>query len=154
MNPEDKTTEELSDVLTDRFDFIYMGYPETLDTEKEIVKAKGEQLAAFPDQLLSAALRFVRLLREDEQLEKKPSVRASIGLYTRAGANALLEGKKQVELKHIKAAVLSVLAHRIKLKPSSRYLLSQTEFIEERFKAFVKHTRLDEGQAKSKGGEG
>jgi len=38
MNPEDTSTEKLSDVLLDRFDLVYMHYPETLELEKEIVR--------------------------------------------------------------------------------------------------------------------
>ena len=33
MNPEDVSTEKLSDVFVDRFDFIYMSYPENLEIE-------------------------------------------------------------------------------------------------------------------------
>ena len=35
MNPEDTSTEKLSDVLLDRFDIIYMDYPESNDIEKK-----------------------------------------------------------------------------------------------------------------------
>jgi len=42
MNPEDVSTEKLSDVFVDRFDFIYMSYPENLEIEKRIVKEKGK----------------------------------------------------------------------------------------------------------------
>ncbi|MBI2661712.1 AAA family ATPase, partial [Candidatus Woesearchaeota archaeon] len=37
MNPEDSSTEKLSDVLLDRFDIIYMSHPESLAVENEIV---------------------------------------------------------------------------------------------------------------------
>src|SRR3989338_3647973 len=37
MNPEETSTEKLSDVLLDRFDVISMGYPETVAVEKEIL---------------------------------------------------------------------------------------------------------------------
>src|SRR3990167_2375890 len=78
MNPEDTSTENLSDVLLDRFDLIYMGYPETVEIEKEIVAKKGEKLdVIFPDRLLHMAIHFIKSLREDDKLEKKPSVRAS-----------------------------------------------------------------------------
>ena len=40
MNPEDSSTEKLSDVFLDRFDMIYLGYPESLDIEKAIVLRK------------------------------------------------------------------------------------------------------------------
>jgi len=36
MNPEDSSTEKLSDVLLDRFDLVYMHYPDTLQDEKKI----------------------------------------------------------------------------------------------------------------------
>jgi len=44
MNPEDSSTEKLSDVLLDRFDIVYMEYPETSDIEKKIVSAKSEKV--------------------------------------------------------------------------------------------------------------
>jgi MoxR-like ATPase len=146
MNPEDSSTERLSDVLLDRFDLIYMGYPETKEIEKEIVEKNGEKLdIKFPDNLLDLTIQFVRLLREDEKLEKKPSVRASLGLYERAQSNALLNERKTVKFEDIKEAVISVLSHRIKLKPSAKYLQSPKEFINEEFKKFLdKHEELNE----------
>jgi len=141
MNPEDSSTERLSDVLLDRFDLIYMGYPETLDIEKEIVKQKGEKLEVnFPDNLFTLAIYFVRLLREDDKLEKKPSVRASLGLYERAQSNALLDNRKTVKIEDIQETIVSVLSHRIRLKPSVKYLQSPKEFIEEEFKKFLSNS--------------
>ncbi len=138
MNPEDKTTEELSDVLIDRFDFIYMGYPKLLENELEIVREKGKTLLEFPEELLISVLKFIRTLREDEKLEKKPSVRASIGIYERAQANALLRGSKLVEFEDIEASINSVLAHRIRLKPSTRYMTTELEYITEKFQTVYK----------------
>ncbi|MBW3012383.1 AAA family ATPase, partial [Candidatus Woesearchaeota archaeon] len=47
MNPEDYSgTEKLSDVFMDRFDLIYMGYPENVEIEENIVAAKAEKLEA------------------------------------------------------------------------------------------------------------
>ena len=90
-------------------------------------------------------IQFVRHLREDEKLEKKPSVRASLGLYERAQSNALLNERKTVKFEDIKEAVISVLSHRIKLKPSAKYLQSPKEFINEEFKKFLdKHEELNE----------
>ncbi len=140
MNPEDSSTEKLSDVLLDRFDIIYMGYPEDIELEKEIVTKKSTKVESIKveEKLLNLMTYFVRLLRESPDLEKKPSVRASIGLYERSQANALLKSKKQVDLEDIKEAVISVLAHRIRLKPSVRYLKSTTEFITEEFENVLK----------------
>ena len=76
---------------------------------------------------------FVRLLREDKNLEKKPSVRASIGLYERSQSNALLQGRNNVTFDDIKDVIVSVLSHRIRLKPSIKYLQSPEEYIEQQF---------------------
>jgi Mg-chelatase subunit ChlI len=137
MNPEDTSTERISDVFIDRFDLIYMSYPETMDIETAIVKQKGKDLGIeFPDKLLGLGTFFVRLLREDDKLVRKPSVRASIGLYERAQANAKLKGKKKADFSDIAESVVSVLSHRIELKPSAKYLKSPSEYIAEKFKDF------------------
>lgn len=134
-NPEDTSTEKLSDVLLDRFDLIYMHYPETMEIEKEIIIKKGKKLddVNVSKKLLELMIYFVRLLREDKNLEKKPSVRASLGLYERSQANALLRGRKSVNFEDLKDAVISVLAHRIRLKPSIKYLQRPESYIAEQF---------------------
>ena len=75
-NPEDTSTEKLSDVLLDRFDLIYMHYPETTEIEKEIVKDKGKRLDNInvAEKLLELMIYFVRLLREDKNLEMAKSI--------------------------------------------------------------------------------
>tara|TARA_Y100000310_G_scaffold186269_1_gene186394 strand:- start:48798 stop:49784 length:987 start_codon:yes stop_codon:yes gene_type:complete len=132
MNPEDFAgTEKLSEVLLDRFDIIYMNYPETLDIEKEVIIKKGKKLdnIKFPDSLLTKTLLFVRRLRNHKNLERAPSVRASLGLYERAQSNALLNKRKEANLEDVKEAIISVLSHRIRLKPSIKYLTTPTEFL-------------------------
>ena len=135
MNPEDISTEKLSDVLVDRFDFIYMHYPESISIEKQIVMDKGKKFdnINIDNKLLELMVYFVRLLREDKNLEKKPSVRASLGLYERSQSNALLHGRKSVNFNDIKESVVSVLAHRIRLKPSVKYLQSPEEYVQHQF---------------------
>ncbi len=141
MNPEDTSTEKLSDVLLDRFDIIYMDYPENTEVEKKIVLMKGKKLANVSDELLDLIAYFIRLLRQDEKLEKKPSVRASIGLYERAQSNALLKGRKNVEFEDIKDVLVSVLSHRIRLKPSVRYLESIENYIKEQLQKNIEATK-------------
>jgi len=135
MNPEDTSTEKLSDVLLDRFDLIYMNYPEDNDIEKKIVLDKGNKIEniVVGNKLLELMIHFVRLLREDKNLEKKPSVRASLGLYERSQSNALINKRKSINHEDIKNAVISVLAHRIRLKPSIKYLQSPEAYIKEQF---------------------
>jgi Mg-chelatase subunit ChlI len=144
MNPEDSSTETISDVLLDRFDVAYMDYPETIDNEQKIVTTSGKTISKFPERLLLHSISFVRRLRDSEKLERFPSVRASIGIYERAQANALLDKKQEVEFKHVKDALISVLAHRIKLKPSAQYLQSPKEFLKEELKSFSKEQGIDQ----------
>ncbi|HEY9703020.1 MAG TPA: ATP-binding protein, partial [Allocoleopsis sp.] len=65
MNPEDTSTEPLSDVFLDRFDMIYMTYPETLAIEKQIILQNGKKITEviFSDDLLDNMLHFIRTLR-------------------------------------------------------------------------------------------
>ncbi len=147
MNPEDfAATEKLSEVLLDRFDFIFMKYPESLEIEKKIVKIKSETLkeVRFQDVLLDLTLSFIRKLRSNENLERIPSVRASIGLYERAQSNALLSNRKDVIIEDILEAFESVVAHRIRLKPSVKYIIDTKEFLKKEFGKF-KETFEKEG---------
>jgi len=152
MNPEDSSTEPLSDVFLDRFDLIYMGYPENTAIEVKIVKESGAKMdVKFPDNLLEMSVHFVRMLREDKKLEKKPSVRAAIGLYERAQSNAFLDGRKVVTFNDVAEAVVSVISHRVRMVPSARYLQNPTEYVKEEFKRFT--SDYDE-HIREKGGEG
>lgn len=137
MNPEDTSTEKISEVLLDRFDVIYMSYPETLDIEKQIIVDEGKKLAKVEDKIVEFIAHFVRLLRESKDLDKKPSVRASLGLYERAQANAALS-KRDTTIKDVKDVLVSVLAHRISLKPSVKYMKSPEDFINEELETFMK----------------
>lgn len=144
MNPEDSSTERLSDVLLDRFDVIYMGYPEDVEVESKIVDTKSRKIdISFPDDVLTKLATFVRLIRESEKIEKVPSVRASIGLYERAQSNAMIAGRNAVEFSDVEQAIISVLSHRIKLKPSVEYLKSPEEFIKEELHKFAGDQGID-----------
>lgn len=147
MNPKDSSTEKLSDVLLDRLDVIYMDYPETLEIEKKIVAEKGEKIINFPDVMMIAMVEFIRRLRHSKKVEKMPSVRATIGVYERAQGNAYLAGKKEVQFEDIVEALLSVLAHRIKLKPSAEFLESTSDFVKEELREFAKDKQLDKGDS-------
>jgi Mg-chelatase subunit ChlI len=141
MNPEESAaTERLGDVFLDRFDTIHMTYPETAAVEKEIVLEKGEKLpVTFPNDLLEATLGFVRDLRDNKDVMRKPSVRASLGLYERAQANAHLSGRDTVDAQDVLDAVISVLSHRIELRPAVKYLQTPEKFLADRWKRFVEH---------------
>ena len=143
-NPEDTSTEKLSDVLLDRFDLIYVHYPETVEIEKEIIIKKGKKIGNInvSEKLLELMVYFIRLLREDKNLEKKPSVRASLGLYERSQSNALLNNRKNATFEDLKAIVVSVLAHRIRLKPSIKYLQKPETYIAEQFEKNIMESKV------------
>ncbi|OIO65915.1 AAA family ATPase [Candidatus Woesearchaeota archaeon CG_4_10_14_0_2_um_filter_57_5] len=136
MNPEDSSTEPLSEVFLDRFDAVYMDYPETPELEQDIIISKGKQLCAMPEPLLGFMIGFVRHLRDNKHVLRKPSVRAELSLYERAQANALAASRDEVELDDIKDAVMSVLAHRIELVPSMKFVLPIKQFVAEEFSRF------------------
>lgn len=137
MNPNDTSTEPLSDVFLDRFDLIYMVYPESLENEKIITGLQSNKLEVeCTDTLLHMMVQFVRDLRENENLQKKPSVRATIGLYERSQANAIIAGRKKVTFEDVQKAVISVLSHRIELKPSVKFLQKPEDFIKNEFEKF------------------
>ncbi|MBI4144247.1 AAA family ATPase [Candidatus Woesearchaeota archaeon] len=140
MNPEETgATEKLSDVFLDRFDLISLSWPESIDTESDIVMKNASFFAEFPSSLLRNSLLFIRLLRENKDLSKHPGVRASIGVCERASAHAHLEGRKKVCAKDVEAVLVSVLAHRIELKPSAKHSSSVSEFIMKQFQDFISH---------------
>ncbi|MCF7799269.1 AAA family ATPase [Candidatus Woesearchaeota archaeon] len=136
MNPEDTNTEPLSDVLLDRFDLIYVHYPDTQRDEETIVRKQGKTLLTFPDNLFSGMIKFLRDMRVNENLERVPSVRASIGLYERSQAIAQLNGRETVKPLDIMESLTSVLAHRIKLKPSVAYLKQPVDFLRDEFNQY------------------
>ncbi|MGE0793595.1 MAG: AAA family ATPase [Candidatus Woesearchaeota archaeon] len=136
MNPGDTNTEPLSDVLLDRFDLIYVHYPESQNEEEEIVNIVGQKLTPFPNKLFSQMILFLRNLRKNPELEIVPSVRASIGLYERSQAIAKLNKHKEVRPLDIMEAMTSVLAHRIKLKPSLAYSTNAKNYLQSEFNQF------------------
>ncbi len=142
MNPQDSSTEKVSDVLLDRLDVVYMDYPETFEIEKEIVLINGKNLdVEFPDNLLNFCVDFVRNIRDNKNLEKTPSVRATLGLYERSQSIALLKNKDKVGYKDIEEIIESVIAHRVKLKPSIKYLKNAKEFLREELDKFLQNKK-------------
>lgn len=138
MNPEDTSTEKLSDVFLDRFDLIEMGYPETLAVEERIASSQTPPMdVTWPKPLKEGVISFIRQLREDPKVERRPSVRATIGVLQRAQAMTLLRGGKRVTLEDVQAVIISVLSHRMTLKPSVKYLKRPEEYVRERFEEFL-----------------
>jgi Mg-chelatase subunit ChlI len=149
MNPDDSSTEPLSDVFLDRFDLIYMNYPESLINEKKILLLKAKKFdVEFPDSLVHMIVMFIRNLRENDLIQRKPSVRATIGLYERSQANAIIAKRNKVIFDDVKKAVISVLSHRIELKPSVKFLQNPEDFIKQEFDKFSEQfsSQKEEGE--------
>jgi MoxR-like ATPase len=138
INPEDTATERMADVLLDRFDVVYMDYPEDIENEKEIVIKHGEKVCKVSENLLHLMVYFVRLLRDDDNIEKKPSVRASLGLYERSQANAVLNNRKEASFDDLKDTIISVIGHRIRLKPSLKHIECPLNYVKKKLDDFLK----------------
>ena len=54
-------------------------------------------------------------------------------MYERSQSNAVLNKRKNVNFNDLKEAIVSVLAHRIRLKPSIKYLQKPEAYIKEQF---------------------
>ena len=124
MNPaEHAGVEELSDVLLDRFDMVKMSYPASIEEEKEIIlkNAKKFDEVQVPAQMLDTMIEIVRNTRDHRDLIQGGSVRASIGLYEKAQASALLKGRIMVSKSDIEKMAASVLVKRIRPSPESTY---------------------------------
>ncbi len=133
MNPyEYAGTEELSEVLLDRFDTVVMSYPEDKETELKITVEKGEDLGVeVPQDVLEFIVDVVRATRDHEEIERPASVRATLGLYERAQARALLEGRKKVTIEDVVEVAPSVLRKRIRLSPRVQHVKDEEEVIKE-----------------------
>jgi Mg-chelatase subunit ChlI len=143
LNPQDSSTEKLSDAFMDRFDIIHMSYPQTQVMERQIVENYAQKLPVkTTDQVLEHIVEFVRILRDPTKLVKMPSVRATIGLYERAQALAFLRKHPTTTYDDVADVIVSVLAHRIELKPSLKYLKTPEEYIKEQFQAYAKAQQL------------
>lgn len=143
LNPQDSSTEKLSEAFLDRFDIVEMTYPETSAIERRIILAKGEKLAVkFPEDLITHIVEFVRQLRDKTRLSKLPSVRATIGLYERSQAHAILQRKDVVDMEDIAHAIISVLSHRIELKPSLRYAQNPQDYVKQQFEQYLKAEQI------------
>ncbi|BBL45884.1 archaeal Lon protease [Nanobdella aerobiophila] len=138
MNPENYYgTEKISDVLLDRFDIINLNYPKNIEEEKKIILKYGKNLNIdFPENLIDLYLNFIFELRNDDKLDKKPSPRSSIGIYEKAQSLAILDKKDKVEIQHIFEAILSVLPHRIRLKPAYKIEDNEEGYIKNKWSSF------------------
>ncbi len=137
MNPRERAgVEELSDVLLDRFDVIKMGYPESTGREKEIIKRYGAKIEGIevPEKVLDSIVSLVRATREEpwrKELEQSASVRASLSLYEKVQAMALLNESSAASKEDVKHVAVSAMGGRIKPSPESKFYEDPFALIDE-----------------------
>ncbi len=137
MNPRERAgVEELSDVLLDRFDVVKMGYPESPEREKEIILRYGARIEGIEvtEEMLDSIVSLVRATREEpwqKELEQSASVRASLSLYEKVQAMALLNKHNVATKEDIDAVAVSAMGSRIKPSPESKFYEDPFALIDE-----------------------
>ncbi len=137
MNPRERAgVEELSDVLLDRFDVVKMSYPETAERETEILLKHGLKMdnVKVPEAVIKGIVSLVRATREEpwiKEMDQSASVRATLSLYEKVQAVALLEKRTAATADDIRTMAASSLGSRLKPSPESKYYDSQLNLIEE-----------------------
>lgn len=127
MNPRERAgVEELSDVLLDRFDVVKMGYPESLEREKEIIARYGLRMDGIeiPEKVIDSIVILVQATREEpwiKEMDQAASVRATLSLYEKVQAMAKLNNRSEVSMEDIKKVASSSLGSRIKPSPESKF---------------------------------
>ncbi len=132
-NPEDYAgAERVSETLSDRFEQIRIGYPE-FDQEVEILERYGKRIEGVKvsgDVIRhSVAISNAARLLPDE-LDRLPSVRASLSIFEQAQSLARLKNIKQVTSAHVEAAARRVLEGRLAVSSESRYCEKQDVLVE------------------------
>ena len=137
MNPRERAgVEELSDVLLDRFDVVKMSYPETAERETEILLKHGLKMdnVKVPEAIIDNIVSLVRATREEpwvKEMDQSASVRATLSLYEKVQAVALLEKRAEATADDVRKMAASSLGSRLKPSPESKYYDSQLDLIEE-----------------------
>jgi len=123
QNPEEFAgAERLSETLSDRFEHIRIGYP---DTEQEIAilkrYARTVSGVSFPDNLLPDVVSISQHTRYNSDFSRPVSVRGSIATFEQAQAIAQLNGRDKVSQKDVEKAARISLEGRTGISPGSKY---------------------------------
>jgi len=131
-NPEEYAgVERISETLSDRFERVRVDYP-TKEQEIEIIKKYGNRLDGIKvsDKMVTKIANISIKAREQEDLDRLPSVRTTLSIYEQSQAIAQLKGKKEVSGEEVEVAAKKVLIGRINLSGESSYYDDPDSFIE------------------------
>jgi Mg-chelatase subunit ChlI len=132
-NPEEYAgAERVSETLSDRFEQVRIGYP-CFEDEVRILEKYGKKIDGIKasKEIIRQSVAISTTARNmPDELERLPSVRASLSVYEQSQALARLKGAKQVKKSDVKLAARRVLEGRLAVSSESRYYDRQDILIE------------------------
>jgi Mg-chelatase subunit ChlI len=132
-NPEEYAgAERISETLSDRFEQVRIGYP-SFEDEVKILQEYGRRIEGIKaaDEMLHLSVAVSNAARSaPDELERLPSVRASLSIFEQAQSLARLRNEKQVEKSDVEMAAKRVLEGRLSVSSESRYYEKQDLLIE------------------------
>ena len=132
-NPEEYAgAERVSETLSDRFEQVRVGYP-CFEDEVEILQRYGkciEGVKASRDIIRQSVAISNAARSMPDEIERLPSVRATLSIYEQAQALARLKNAKQVTKADVETAAKRVLEGRLAVSSESKYYEKQDLLIE------------------------
>jgi Mg-chelatase subunit ChlI len=132
-NPEEYAgAERVSETLSDRFEQVRVGYPGAEDEEK-IIARYGKRIdgVKVSDDTIRQSVAICNVARGmPDELERLPSVRATLSIYEQAQSLARLKGAKSPGRADVETAARRVLEGRLAVSSESKYFEKQDLLIE------------------------
>ncbi|MBN2107296.1 MAG: AAA family ATPase [Deltaproteobacteria bacterium] len=132
-NPEEYAgAERVSETLSDRFEQVRIGYPCPED-EAVILQRYGKRIEGVKssDDIIRQSVAISTAARGmPDELERLPSVRATLSIFEQSQALARLKGVKSVGRADVETAARRVLEGRLAVSSESKYFEKQDLLIE------------------------
>ena len=132
-NPEEYAgAERVSETLSDRFEQVRVGYPCPED-EEEIIARYGKRIQGVKvsDDIIRQSVAISNAARSmPDELERLPSVRATLSIFEQAQALARLKNARSAGKADVEIAARRVLEGRLAVSSESKYFEKQDLLIE------------------------
>lgn len=130
MNPEEHAgVYRISEALKDRLEKVRISYP-TRDEELKILEMYGAHLGPeVSEDLQQKMVDIVQRTREDKNVDRPASVRATLAMYEMAQSYALLRGDQTATIEDLKDAAEVALEGRVLMSPDSPYYESPGRYL-------------------------
>jgi Mg-chelatase subunit ChlI len=132
QNPQEFAgVDRISETLGDRFERIQIGYPNT-EQEIAILKRYAREYKGVKIEydLLTKVVAISQATRNQEDVSRPASVRASIATFEQAQAIAQLEGRHSVEVNDLRKAAMISLQGRTELSSGSQFYENSQGYFE------------------------